>query len=298
MTVVIPSPNCVQARCDDLLADHVALTDDLGSAHETIARLEGEKAALADSVRTLAERVQKLEAFKRTLIASLQVSTQSFSWSDVNFQTSMTVVYEIIDAFLSAAQCCSDPLCWNHLGSLRRHNAQGPLQCTACVVSAPVLQYCLFSRMIADLPSVREAQEVVVHRLQTVACGVMPRSRVRRVTVWFERSWPAPSRPKYQSIHRSRMQRLVCSHVLKPFHAFLMWWRFMQKNSNQCTACGLESCLLPVMYTVLMYLRACRPAQARGLWEQRWICQVRRTWGVLHTGCKRFAECVLLRRAW
>lgn len=51
----------------------MALTDDLAAAHETIARLEGEKAALADSVRTLAERVQKLEAFKRTLIASLQV---------------------------------------------------------------------------------------------------------------------------------------------------------------------------------------------------------------------------------
>lgn len=67
----------MQARCDDLLADHVALTDDLGAAHETIARLEGEKAALADSVRTLAERVQKLEAFKRTLIASLQVSIRS-----------------------------------------------------------------------------------------------------------------------------------------------------------------------------------------------------------------------------
>lgn len=63
----------MQARCDDLLSDHVALTDDLAAAHETIARLEGEKAALADSVRTLAERVQKLEAFKRTLIASLQV---------------------------------------------------------------------------------------------------------------------------------------------------------------------------------------------------------------------------------
>eukprot|EP00892_Ulva_mutabilis_P000855 jgi/Ulvmu1/10770/UM069_0004.1 len=62
----------LQARCDDLLADHVALTDDLAAAHETIARLEGEKSALADSVRTLAERVQKLEAFKRTLIASLQ----------------------------------------------------------------------------------------------------------------------------------------------------------------------------------------------------------------------------------
>ncbi len=62
----------LQTRCDELLSDHVTLTDDLAAAHDTISRLEGEKAALAASVRTLAERIQKLEAFKRTLIASLQ----------------------------------------------------------------------------------------------------------------------------------------------------------------------------------------------------------------------------------
>jgi uncharacterized protein YoxC len=62
----------LQTRCDELLSDHVTLTEDLASAHDSIARLEGEKAALAASVRTLAERIQKLEAFKRTLIASLQ----------------------------------------------------------------------------------------------------------------------------------------------------------------------------------------------------------------------------------
>jgi prophage DNA circulation protein len=62
----------LQTRCDELLQDHVTLTDDLAAAHDMIARLEGEKAALASSVRTLAERIQKLEAFKRTLIASLQ----------------------------------------------------------------------------------------------------------------------------------------------------------------------------------------------------------------------------------
>lgn len=65
----------LQTRCDELLSDHVTLTEDLASAHESIARLEGEKAALAASVRTLAERIQKLEAFKRTLIASLQDDT-------------------------------------------------------------------------------------------------------------------------------------------------------------------------------------------------------------------------------
>jgi uncharacterized protein YoxC len=65
----------LQTRCDELLSDHVTLTEDLASAHDSIARLEGEKAALAASVRTLAERIQKLEAFKRTLIASLQDDT-------------------------------------------------------------------------------------------------------------------------------------------------------------------------------------------------------------------------------
>lgn len=112
VTFAISSQHCMQARCDDLLADHVALTDDLGAAHETIARLEGEKAALADSVRTLAERVQKLEAFKRTLIASLQVRSKSCSRPDMRSQPPITVVYDFVDALLRAVLNVSPGAIW------------------------------------------------------------------------------------------------------------------------------------------------------------------------------------------
>ena len=59
-------PNTTQSR-----PVAAAATARLQDAHEDTERLAGEKAALADSVKHLAEKVRKLEGFKQLLVSNL-----------------------------------------------------------------------------------------------------------------------------------------------------------------------------------------------------------------------------------
>jgi FtsZ-binding cell division protein ZapB len=61
----------LEIRCESLYTKHAALAQDLVDAHEDAEQLAGHKQALKDTVKELADKVRKLEGFKRLLLSNL-----------------------------------------------------------------------------------------------------------------------------------------------------------------------------------------------------------------------------------
>ena len=62
----------LHARLNEMAADNAALEDGLRAADSERSQLLGEKTVLIDHLKQLSNDVKKLEAFKRSLLQSLQ----------------------------------------------------------------------------------------------------------------------------------------------------------------------------------------------------------------------------------